>query len=186
MTSFFDHGDDLNDLLGAPAAPARALPADETFARIRASVPEVVETCPKCRGTGRFIGWSGRALGQCFACKGKGSKTFKTTAETRMQNRAKAAEPKANTAKGNWERLVAEQPAEAAVLTKGSTSRNERWASICTEITGKVERYGDLHEGTLAMLQRAVARDAEYAAQRVQKAAEQQEAVKGINVANIT
>lgn len=28
--------------------------------------------CAKCRGKGSFIGWSGKALGKCFACDGTG------------------------------------------------------------------------------------------------------------------
>jgi len=28
--------------------------------------------CRKCKGTGKFIGYTGRTLGDCFACNGKG------------------------------------------------------------------------------------------------------------------
>jgi hypothetical protein len=31
--------------------------------------------CPKCKGKGRFIGWSGKVLGPCFACDGSGLST---------------------------------------------------------------------------------------------------------------
>lgn len=50
------------------------------------------ETCKKCRGQGRFISWTGRVVGQCFACKGVGHKEFKTAPEERAQNRQRAAE----------------------------------------------------------------------------------------------
>lgn len=53
------------------------------------------ERCPKCRGSGRFTGWSGRSFGQCFACKGAGKKTFKTSTEQRAKARAASADKKA-------------------------------------------------------------------------------------------
>ena len=37
--------------------------AVETFEKIK---------CPKCKGGGRFIGWSGAPLGKCFKCDGTG------------------------------------------------------------------------------------------------------------------
>lgn len=184
MTNFFDNGDDLNDLLGndVPAAP-RALPTDAGLTRIRETVPQFVETCPSCRGTGRFVSYSGRPLGQCFKCKGKGSKTFKTSSETRMQNRAKAATKAANAAQSNWEAFVAAHPAEAEVLTKGiaQTFGDGRWNGICADIKGKVEKYGDLHEGTMAMLGRAVERAAARAAQKAQVAVQNE----GFTFANL-
>src|SRR5215472_12829339 len=86
-----DLNDDLSDLLGAAAigpalpainrAPADFVPAIERFA----------EGCPKCRGTGRFISYSGRDCGPCFACKGAGQQTFKTSPETRAKAREGAA-----------------------------------------------------------------------------------------------
>lgn len=54
------------------------------------------ESCPKCRGTGRFTGWSGRGLGQCFACNGAGKKVFKTSTEQRAKARQSAADKKAD------------------------------------------------------------------------------------------
>ena len=45
-----------------------------------------IETCPKCRGSGRF----GR-FGECFKCKGKGSQEFTTSPEARAKGRANAA-----------------------------------------------------------------------------------------------
>lgn len=35
--------------------------------------------CPKCSGTGAFIGYTGRRVGDCFACNGTGTITPKPT-----------------------------------------------------------------------------------------------------------
>jgi len=187
MTEFdpFPKSDDLSSTLTAPVRTG--LPQDEAFVRIRASVPEFVETCPKCRGTGRFVSYSGRPLGPCFACKGRGSNTFKTSRETRMANREKTADRKARQQGNNWQAFVENYPALAEVLTQGiaQTWGDGRWNGICADIKGKVERYGDLHQGTMDMLQRSADRAAARAAQRAEATAQQQEQVKGIDVANI-
>lgn len=182
--------DSLDDIFPAHESPApRALPQGNEWDRIRAldgAAPVAKpyeETCSKCRGSGRFIGYTGRPLGPCFACKGRGKKSFATAPTVRAAARDRAAAKPAN----RWDAFVAQYPAEAAVLVKGiaQTYGDGRWNATCSDIKGKVEKYGDLHEGTMAMLGRAVARDAERAAGRVQQAAQQQERVAGIDVANI-
>jgi hypothetical protein len=182
--------DDLSDLLGndAPAAP-RALPQDETFARIRETVPQFVETCPSCRGTGRFVSYSGRTLGRCFKCKGRGSKTFATSPETRMQNRTKAAQRKERTAETNWADFAERHPEMAAFMTaeaaKAITSANERWIDMVRNFVAGVRRYGQLTQGQQGVIERALARRAQQASQKAQGAAQQQARVAGIDVANI-
>jgi hypothetical protein len=56
------------------------------------------ETCSKCHGTGKFISYAGRVVGDCFACAGEGSKSFKTAPETR----AKARGARAARSERNW------------------------------------------------------------------------------------
>ncbi len=183
--------DSLDDIFPAsetPVSTPRALPQGNEWDRIRAldgAAPVAkafVEKCSKCRGTGRFISYSGRALGPCFACKGKGEKSFATAPTVRAQARDRRVTQIVN----RWDHFVSKYPAEAAVLTKGiAQTYSTSWNGICADIKGKVEKYGDLHEGTMAMLGRAVARDAERAASRVQQAVQQQERVAGIDVANL-
>lgn len=182
--------DSIDDLLGgpAPAQPTtRQLLQDEGFARIRATVPEFTDTCPKCHGRGTFMSYTGRPLGRCFACKGKGSKTFKTSSADRARAREAAAQRKVNVAQENWDEFVRNFPAESDVLVTGiaQTWGDGRWNDICRDIKGKVEKYGDLHAATMAMLGRAVERAAARAAQKAQVAQERQQAVAGVNVANI-
>jgi len=179
--------DSLEDIFPAHESPApRALPQGSEWDRIRAldgAAPVAkafVEKCSKCRGTGRFISYSGRVLGPCFACKGKGEKSFATAPTVRAAARERAAAKPAN----RWDAFVAQYPAEAAVLTKGiaQTYGDGRWNATCSDIKGKVEKYGDLHEGTMAMLGRAVARDAERAAGRVARV----EAAPSVDVSKLT
>ena len=68
------------------------------------------EVCQKCRGTGRFISYSGRSLGECFACKGAGKKTFKTSAPERAKARDNAAARKARDEQTLLDAFKAEHP----------------------------------------------------------------------------
>ena len=52
---------------------------------------QFAEGCPKCRGTGQFVSYTGRVLGQCFACKGAGKRVFATSPEVRAKSQARAA-----------------------------------------------------------------------------------------------
>ena len=74
----FAAGDDLSDFLGG-AVVAPALPTAPEYARIRETVPEFTETCPACRGSGNFVSYTGRVVGNCFKCKGAGKRTFATS-----------------------------------------------------------------------------------------------------------
>lgn len=188
----FDKGDDLSDFFG-DGAP-KTLPTDESFARIRAhgtgevpAAPSFKVPCKKCGGSGVFRGWSGRQVGPCFTCKGKGFFDRKTSPVKLAASRERAQERKVATIANNWTTFTERFPAEAAVLTKGiaQTWGDGQWNTICSDIKGKVEKYGDLHEGTMAMLGRAVARDVERAAKKAETTAEVAKATAGIDVANI-
>ena len=190
----FNQGDDLGDMLSGPAPVApQTQPQGDTWERIRAldgaaPVAKLFKVnCTKCNGRGRFISYAGRDCGPCYTCKGKGHFERKNSATTLAANREKAMQRKVNAAQGNWDAFVEQFPAQAKVLTDGiaQTWGDGRWQAICSEIKGKVEKYGDLHTGTMAMLDRAVERAAQRAAQRAQVAQEKQEQVAGVNVANI-
>jgi DnaJ-class molecular chaperone len=56
-----------------------------------AEVTYFEQTCPKCNGTGRFtFGYVNVRSGECFACKGKGKMSFKTSPATRAKAKASA------------------------------------------------------------------------------------------------
>lgn len=82
------HGDSLDDILGVRSEVARAPVAPPASYQPQ----DFTEPCPKCRGTGRFTSYSGRAMGQCFTCKGAGKRTFKTSRETRQRSAENAAQ----------------------------------------------------------------------------------------------
>lgn len=100
-------GDDLSDLLdGRSAGPTtlRATPPASYQSK------DFTEPCAACRGTGAFHSYTGRYVGPCFKCEGKGSKTFKASAETRQRNRDNAAARKAKNLALDVEAFQAEFP----------------------------------------------------------------------------
>lgn len=96
--------DDLDALLNSPTTAPKAPPASYT-------APTYTEPCKKCRGSGRFTGWSGRSFGQCFACKGAGSFSFKSSPEKRAAGRASADARKARKAGEAMEAFKQSEPA---------------------------------------------------------------------------
>lgn len=154
--------DSLDDLLSAPAgevrgpvnAPAEYKPRDFT------------ENCVKCRGTGRFVGYSGRSFGQCFACKGAGNFTFKTSPETRAKARTAKADRTASRENDALTAFAAANPELWAHLS-GSDSDFSR------SLVDGIKRFGDLTAGQRAAVERGIVKDAARkaeAAARVQNA----------------
>ena len=90
MTDFNDLPDDsdFDAIIAAPRKPVT------DFAGI-VPVELFNQPCGKCRGTGHFIGYSGRSVGQCFTCKGTGKQTFKTSPQTRAKAATRKADNKA-------------------------------------------------------------------------------------------
>jgi len=48
---------------------------------------QFIEDCPKCGGTGRFYSYTGRYVGPCHACKGKGRVAYKNPANVRAKHK---------------------------------------------------------------------------------------------------
>lgn len=152
-------GDSIDDLLGkrgeavkAPVAPP------ETYQPKDFSQP-----CPKCRGTGRFVGWSGRSIGQCFTCKGKGKQTFKTSPEKRQQAKAGAADRKARDQQAALEAFKADFP-DIWKWMDGSDF------AFAVSLRASVEKYGSLTQAQIDAARGAIAkRDAARAAAQDRK-----------------
>lgn len=92
--------DDLGDIFASDdSVPARPLPT------LREAAQAVglghTEKCFKCRGTGQW-----RPGYPCFACKGKGTKTFKTAPAVR------AASREANAVKADAKRIAVQEAVE--------------------------------------------------------------------------
>ena len=158
--------DRIDDIFGDDlvAATPKALPTDPALVRVRASAPEFAERCPKCHGTGRFVGYTGRPLGQCFSCKGKGSKTFKTAPEARAQARQRTAVAKAE--------VVADHQAELKWLD-ATLARIDRlpagYASMLTDFQSRLLAGHSLSDNQMAVIAKGMARSGQWAQERVQK-----------------
>jgi hypothetical protein len=162
MTDMFN--DSLDDIFAAPSGEVRIEP-------IRAPVDytprDFTEVCGKCGGSGS---WRGR--GQCFACKGVGRFTFKTSAETRAKGRAARTNRKARTEQDMLDAFAAEHAAVWAWL-----SANAERNAFAAKLVGGIARFGSLTEGQRVAVERSIEKDA---ARKVADA----ERVKGAAVAD--
>lgn len=145
------HIDDLNDpiddLLGSPARPAPVSPPSNYTA------PTFTERCPRCGGSGTF-----RNIGPCFACKGTGTKSFKTPREQRVKARANANARREKTAASRLDEFKSSHP-EIFAWLDGNTF------AFAVAMREAVERYGHLTDKQEAACLRLIAkRDAAKAA----------------------
>jgi hypothetical protein len=168
MTGKDDLNDDLSDLLGAAATgPAAALiyRAPDSFKPATERV--FTEPCSKCRGSGRFIGWSGRTLGACFECKGTGKHTFKTAPEKRAAARTSAAARKVRTAAEARDAFAAASPDVFSWLQKPCSPGFD----FPAKMLAAVEKYGSLTDGQMAAVRRLMERDTARVAERAARVA---------------
>jgi hypothetical protein len=133
----------------------RVAPADLT--PMPAS-PQFKERCANCEGSGTFR--RGRFSGQCFACKGKGFKVFKTSAQTRYQNREKAADRKVADMRA-WQEANAD-----VVAWVRRRSTGERPFDFAVQLRDKLRQYGTLTDGAAAAVRRMIEKDAARSAER--------------------
>lgn len=132
------------------------------------------EKCKDCRGTGRFYSYTGRYVGQCFKCKGKGVQVFKTSPEARQrQCTAAAAKKKAAVsakakAAGEW---LAANPERAKFLA-------EDW-EFPLSLLGSLMQYGSLTEKQVAAIDKCIAK------RTVRKAAEAKQDENGLDISGI-
>ena len=123
------------------------------------------EKCQKCRGSGRFISYTGRDVGPCFKCKGEGIKRFKTSPESRAHLKTKRVERKARkedeqaTRVAQW---LADNPERAKWL-------EQSW-EFAQSLNAALHKYGSLTERQTAAMDRSIdkqrVRDEERAKQR--------------------
>ena len=158
-TDVFSEGfDDGFDAL-TPSAPApRPDAPKDNFgsAQIKANV---VEKCDKCRGAGQFVSWSGRVVGQCFVCQGKGTRVFRLAKADREKAKAKRETAKLSKAQKALEAFQAAHP-DVWAWMDGSTFE------FAVSLRAALEKYGHLTEPQLAAAKRSVVKLAEAKAQR--------------------
>lgn len=170
-----DLDDDLDALFGGPApAPSARVPADDTLARDLDRSVRYEERCFKCGGSGRFISYSGRDLGACFTCKGRGKLAYKTSSEERAKAREAAAakrQRKAQEAADNAEAWLAANPVEAAWLQE--PVRGD--FTFHADMLAALRQYGSFTERQEAAVRSAAAksaaRKAQWAAEKAAKEA---------------
>lgn len=130
--------DSLDDLLGGPVTGPRPAPPEHYQPQ------DFTEPCKKCRGSGVW-----RPGYPCFACKGKGKLTFKTSPAQRAQKRASAGDRKAANA--------------AAALEAFKTEHPDVWAwmdgseyPFAVSLRDGLAKYGSLTDGQLAAARRSI------------------------------
>lgn len=163
MTQFNDSLDDL--IFGA--GEVRTAPVRATAVEYKTAEQRFEENCPKCRGTGKFVGYSGRVFGQCFTCKGKGKFQFKTSPETRAANRQQVAARKDRVQQDAWQAFARAEGNQA--VAEWIIANRPRF-DFAAKMNEAVVRYGDLTEGQRAAVERCIARDAAKATERAERA----------------
>jgi Family of unknown function (DUF6011) len=133
-----------------PYVPARPVPA------YKSAVERFEEGCSKCNGSGNFVSYTGRIVGPCFACKGAGKKVFKTSTETRANNRERAADKKAATSAADVAAFKEREPAVFAWLN-AETSK-ARPFEFATAMVEAIAKYGDLTDRQLDTCKRLAAK----------------------------
>jgi hypothetical protein len=181
-----DLNDDVFDVFGlAPvcassvAAPAKydTVLADAQIANTR----QFEEKCPSCRGSGVFRSYSGRVVGDCFKCKGKGVQFFKTSSDDRAKARGSADARKAKQA--------AEQ-ADAAKVWLNANPVEAEWLrqpvtgdfTFHADMLAALVKYGSLTERQEAAVRNAAAKSA---ARKAQWAAEKAQSEAGAAVLSL-
>ena len=149
-----DLNDPLSNLFDGDTGPVREYPIRQNAVEYKPATQRFEEGCPKCNGRGKFVSWSGRVVGDCFACKGMGKKVFKTSSATREQNREKAMERKEKIATQSVEDFKAANQAEYEWLVMTAP----RW-DVAASLLAGLHRYGDLTEKQMGLIRNAIARD---------------------------
>jgi len=169
------HGlnDDLDDLFG----PKLEITADDFAAGQQLANAQQYrmheETCKSCGGSGKFRGYSGRVIGDCFKCKGKGVRYFRQSLEKRQQQAQYRADRKARE-----QQSIAEQVAGWAMQFGSDYAWiNAKAATFdfAASMRDALNKYGHLtakqHETVIRLRERDEQRDAERRAEREQREA---------------
>lgn len=176
--------DDLSDIFGGDLTDETREAGFAIEAAEIARTKKFEEPCFKCRGTGRFVGYTGRVLGNCFTCKGTGKLGYKTSSEERASNRQKAAqkrEEKAQAATDTAQAWLDANPAEADWLTSAAA----RGFEFAVSLKEALFKYGHLTEKQEAAVCKATAKAAERKAQWLAEREQREASAATIDVSKI-
>ena len=166
MCNHSNFDDDLSDIFGAPTADDIAHGVEILRTQ---KIDRFEETCPACRGTGRFRSYAGRVVGDCFKCHGKGKLFFKTSLENREKARASAARRRDSDAASKSDQAMAwlgANPAEAAWLRE-SCAKGFEFAISMNEALFKYGHFTERQEAAVrGAAAKSEARKAQWAAEK--------------------
>jgi len=167
-----DFDDAIDDIFGGLDTAPRHVLANAEVARAERAATTYTENCPSCRGSGQFRSYSGRVVGDCFKCKGKGTQTFKTSSEQRAKSQANAAAARDRKAASIGEQValwIEANQQEAEWLRDASTKGFE----FAVSMLDSLNKYGSLTERQEAAVRNATAkwleRKAHWAAERAER-----------------
>jgi len=163
-----DFDDQIADIFGDYAGE----PADVTLAVAQQFRAEHTEPCGKCNGSGRFVGYTGRVLGNCFTCKCTGKRTFRTSLEQREKaktQRDARKERAAQSAADQAAEWLEANPVEAEWLREPIKGDFKFHADMLASLV----KYGSFTERQEAAVRNAAAksaaRKAQWAAERAER-----------------
>lgn len=147
---------------------------DETEMRAAAHIVnggEALFPCPSCKGSGRFVSYSGRTVGNCFKCKGSG----------KVGKRVLGA-AKAKITREENDRKRRAEFADAHVAEIEYVNKRAERSTFFASLQSKMNEYGNLTENQLAAVRRSMAEDA---AKREQWAKEREENAPVVDISAI-
>ena len=134
-----DFNDSLDDMFGGTATkttPPRPDVVAPVFLLPQAK-PRVQFPCGQCRGTGQFRGYSGRVVGQCHACQGRGY--FLSSEADRAKKRNGARQRKAARLNEQRETFEAANPGMVEFIGKAA-----EWSDFARSMRDALAQYGYL------------------------------------------
>jgi hypothetical protein len=162
---FADFESDL-DAPGLADQAARSYLGDAaTFARATRQSTAPIVDCPKCRGTGKFVTWSGRDGGNCHKCDGSGKTRGLKMDATSVQRREHAAERREEQRQQAQQERRVWCEAHADVLS-WINARAERGNTFAQSLSESFQRFDSLTVNQVAAVRRCIAQDAERSQQR--------------------
>jgi len=172
-----DLNDDLSDLLNSPRKPTPIEPPPSY------KPAEFIEDCPACHGRGVFVSWSGRVVGPCFKCKGKGKLSFKSSPQERAANKVARDAAKAEKARQLLEQIETWKLAEPEVWAWINDNRSS--FEFAAAMYDALHKFGDLTEGQMNACRRCVEKQKARTAQRMAAAKAREDAAVAIDISKL-
>lgn len=116
--------------------------------------------CPKCRGTGHFVSYSGRVLGNCFKCDGSGKTKGLLQDAASVARRESYQAKKVEEFRAHKARVEAWGDEHVDVL-KWVDSAAARGFEFAISLRDRLNSVGTLTEGQVAAVRRAIQKSQE-------------------------